>query len=117
MNLTKIVCSIMLLTIQFGFSQSRITGKVSDSNNTPIQGANIIIKGQQQNGITSGSDGNFNIEVKENGSYEIQISYIGYETFNKELTAKNNQNIDLGTISLIESIESLQSVEITGRKR
>jgi len=117
MNVTKIVCSILLLTVQFGFSQSKITGKILDANNSPIAGANIIIPAQKQKGITSGSKGDFSIQVKADGTYDVQISFIGYETFNKNVTVTNNQDVDLGTITLVASIEALQYIEITGRKR
>jgi len=117
MNVKSIVLSIFLLVVQLGFSQSEITGKVLDSNNAAIEGANVVLTNdsQQRKGATTDSDGNFSIEVGESSTYNIRISFIGYETYTKNLSLSDNKN--LGSIVLIESTEALQSVEIIGRKR
>ena len=103
---------------QFGFSQAKISGKVLDNNNEPILGANVVVSKAQQNKIGTASDdkGNFTIEVNENGTYDLIVTFIGYESYNKNITIEND-DIDLGSIILSESAEFLQSVEITGRKR
>jgi len=117
MNSKHMVLSIIFLMVQFGFSQSKITGKVIDSNNASVQGANIVLTNQKQKAVISDEDGNFSLEVTENGTYTIRISYIGYETYTNTIAITTNQNIDLGSITLKDSLEFLQSVEVTGRKR
>lgn len=117
MKLKNIAFLIMLITIQFSFSQSILKGKITDVANAPIPGANIVLTSNNaKQGVTSDFDGNFSVEVKNNGNYTLKISYIGFETFTKPVTV-NTSNINLGTITLKESAESLQSVEIIGRKR
>lgn len=119
MNSKKAVFALILLVIQFGFSQSKITGKVLDGKSSPVLGANIIITGttQKQKGTTSDIEGNFSIEVTNAETYELQISYIGFDTYTQSIEVQANQNIDLGTITLKASLEAMQSVEIIGRKR
>lgn len=56
--------------------QSRkITGFVKDENGIPIIGANVVEKGTT-NGVITGMDGDFTLQVSENAV--IEISYIGY---------------------------------------
>ncbi|WP_158837825.1 TonB-dependent receptor [Polaribacter sp. L3A8] len=119
MNFKNTIFIIFLFIIQFGFSQSKITGKIIDLENVSIEGATIILTNKEkiQNGVISGSAGNFSIEVNKSGAYNIRISYLGYNLYTKSLTVIDNENINLGTIILKESSESLQSVEIVGRVR
>ena len=116
MNVKRIVCAMLLLTLQFGFSQSKITGKILDANNAPVEGANIINK-QFNTGVTSNSDGEFSLTVNEDGTYDVKITFIGYKTIDKAVVIANNQNVNLGEIVMEDAIESLQAIEITGRKR
>lgn len=55
MNFKYIVLSMLLLTAQVGFSQSKITGKILDSDKASVPGANIILTNDKQNqkGVTS----------------------------------------------------------------
>ena len=118
MNFRIIVFSILLLVTHLGFSQSQVTGKIVDSNNAPILGANIIASNKEnKKGATSDIDGNFSIALQETGTYTIDISFIGFDKYTKIETITNGQNLDLGTITLTSSTEVLQSVEILGRKR
>ena len=118
MNFRIIVFSILLLVTHLGFSQSQVTGKIVDSNNAPILGANIIASNKEnKKGATSDTDGNFSIALQETGTYTIDISFIGFDKYTKIETITNGQNLDLGTITLTSSTEVLQSVEILGRKR
>ncbi|MDC1162230.1 TonB-dependent receptor [Tenacibaculum sp.] len=118
-NFKNIVFSIALLTLQFGFSQSKITGKILDSNKLSIQGANIIIISQKdvKKGTISDTNGVFNLMIKEPGVYVLNVTYVGYESYKKEISVKDNTNIQLGEILLKESPELLQSIEVLGRKR
>ncbi len=116
MNIKKVGFILLILAIQFSFSQSKISGKVVDAASVSIPGANIILQNTNtKQGSTSDFEGNFIIQVSENGNYTLRISYLGYETYKKELEI--NADTDLGTITLNESAESLQSVEVIGRKR
>ncbi len=124
MNQTKmnfkniLLTSILVLTIKFGFSQSIVKGKVLDANNLPITGANITLSSNiEKQGTTSGFEGNFSIQIKENGTYNITITFLGFENYSKNIVIQKNETIDLNTITLIEASELLQSIEITGRKR
>ncbi|CAL2091067.1 iron complex outermembrane recepter protein [Tenacibaculum sp. 190524A05c] len=119
MKVSKFVLALLFFATQLSFSQSKITGKVLDTDSNPIFGANIIItsESQEQKGVSSTENGSFIIEINSPGSYSIKVTYVGFNTITKSLTITNSENIDLGNIVLKESEEYLQTVEILGRKR
>ncbi|OEK08328.1 ferrichrome-iron receptor [Flavivirga aquatica] len=119
MNFKNIVFVIILLAIQIGFSQSKVSGKIVDEKNAPIPGANIIItnKASEKKGASTDFEGNFSLQLDESGTYNLKVTFIGFKTYKISIEAIANQNINLGVITLNESLESLQSVEIIGRKR
>ena len=74
------------LLFSFCFSQSGhfISGKVVDKDNTPLFGANIILKGTFM-GSTSDFEGNYRIDNIDPGKYSLMISYIGYKSQELEI--------------------------------
>lgn len=83
-----------------------VTGKVLDSQNMPIIGASVVVKGTS-NGTISDFDGNFSFTAPENSL--IEVSYIGYKS--QQLTA-----VDGRTLSIImkEDTEVLDEVVVVG---
>lgn len=119
MNLKYIVITMLLFALQTGVSQSKITGRILDENNLPVAGANIIATNQnlQKTGIFTDNEGNFNLTVANSGTYNLRVTFIGFETYKTSVNIQANQELNLGDIMLMEALESLQSVEIVGRKR
>lgn len=119
MQFQKIVVILLLLTPQFIFSQSTISGKVIDSNNEPLPGANIALYDDSRLllGTTSDKSGAFTIQTSDSGNFTVSASFLGYGDFSQNITLGTNDNIDLGTITLIIAEETLQSVEVIGRLR
>ncbi len=70
---------IFCLFSYFLFSQTTISGKVFDSKNKPILGANVYLDGTYD-GATSDEAGNFSFTSEETGSQVLTISYMSYET-------------------------------------
>ena len=83
------------LLFSFCFSQSGhfISGKVVDKDNTPLFGANIILKGTFM-GSTSDFEGNYRIENIDPGKYSLMISYIGYKSQELEIYISEFETID-----------------------
>jgi iron complex outermembrane receptor protein len=69
-----------------------ISGKVSDENNEPLPGATVLIK-KSTNGTTTGYNGNYLLKVN-NGSYDVEVRFIGYKTVSKSVSVAN-QNVTL----------------------
>lgn len=95
-----------------------ISGKVVDDKNNLIEFANVLIFSEEENefvkGTSTDSNGLFQLKDLESKTYKLKITFIGYETYEQkiQLTA----NLDLQTIMLNESIESLGQVDIIAKK-
>ncbi|WP_335966504.1 SusC/RagA family TonB-linked outer membrane protein [Galbibacter sp. PAP.153] len=101
----RIILSILLLITAIGFSQSTISGTITDQNNIPLGGVNISIQ-NSVGGTVSDFDGNYSIQAKDDDS--IIFSYIGFKT---QIIALNGEN----TINIVmqEDSEQLSEVVVT----
>lgn len=101
------ICTLLLFMFYSGFSQERtVTGKVTDENNAPLPGVNILIKGTST-GSVSDAQGNFNIAAS--GSSVLVFSFVGYTT--KEIEVGSQSNI---TVNLEPDVISLSEIVVTG---
>lgn len=55
-----------------------ITGLITDSNNEPLPGVNVVIKGTTK-GITTNAHGRYSITLPREAT-SLQFSFIGYQT-------------------------------------
>ena len=101
--LFSMVCALVV-NAQF------ITGNVS-SNGDPIIGASVLIVGTT-NGTITDLDGNFSLEVSP-GTYDVRVSYIGYNEVTKSVTVDNSDvTVDF---TMIEGILSDEVVVVGSR--
>ena len=109
----------MLLVQGMALASNRIGGVVLDDNDaSPLIGATVVLSdgmGKQVMGVTTDADGRFLMKEVEAGSYVLQCSYVGYESFTMKLTSFN-KNIDLGEIRLKSSSALLDEVVVKGEK-
>ena len=94
-----------------------ISGKVLDANlKQPLPYVNVIIKNLKGEILTGGitlEDGTFKIEKIKAGKTILNIQYIGYKTFIKEINiSKKNYKIRVGDIFLEEDLEGLDEVTV-----
>jgi hypothetical protein len=68
-------------------SQTKISGKVIDSENQPLPGANVFIK-DSYDGASSKADGSYSFTTEEEGSVILVVSFIGYKTKEEILLSK-----------------------------
>jgi hypothetical protein len=73
---TVLICSLMPALL---LSQTKISGKVIDSENQPLPGANVFIK-DSYDGASSKADGSYSFTTEEEGSVILVVSFIGYKT-------------------------------------
>ena len=78
----QILC-ILLIASQFSLTaQTTISGKVTDSNQQPIEGANVYLDGTYD-GTSTNERGEFSFFTSEKGTQTIAISFISFETYLK----------------------------------
>ncbi|MBP2832689.1 von Willebrand factor type A domain-containing protein [Aquimarina sp. U1-2] len=87
--------------------QIKITGKVTDEQNLPLPGVNIIIKGTTS-GAQTDFDGLYTLVAKAGDI--LMFSYVGFET--KEVQVSSNSS--LINVNLKASSSALEEVVITG---
>ena len=84
-----ILRTLVLLFCVASFAQTTVKGTVNDDSGLPLPGANIIVVGTST-GVVTDFDGNFTLTVNQNPPFTIQVSSIGFETLDQEIT-KNNE--------------------------
>ena len=109
--LASLILAACMMMPGIVFAQTgEITGTVSDSlSGDPIPGVNVVIAGTSQGAATS-AEGAYTISGVEPGSYDLQASFIGYETKlieGVEVEAGEATEVD---IRLTESAVQLQEV-------
>lgn len=84
---------LLLLFCSITYSQTTVTGSVTDENSQPIPGANIIVVGTSTGTVTD-FDGGFSITVNQTPPFTIQASSIGFQTATETISS-NNQKVNI----------------------
>ena len=100
------------------FAQNKVTGTiVEEANGKGIPFVNVGLFRQADSVFVSGAasddKGKFEL-LAPNGDYRLQVSAIGFQTFEQMLTVKGNQ--DLGQLKLSEGSTKLNEVVITEKR-
>ena len=108
----KNILSLLLVfpTLLFSQIDGSINGYIYDSKSQlPLLGANVIIEGTEK-GTISDENGFFEITNVSPKSYNLSVSYVGYQSkkiFNIIIKSKGNQTLE---ILLVESSEELEEI-------
>ena len=98
---------MMLLFSSNLFAQQReVTGKVTDANGAPVNGATIRIK-NTRGGTSAASDGTFKINAAANAL--LVISAVGFESFEVNIGAQTNIGVTLAL-----DTKAMSEVVVTG---
>jgi len=106
---------LMICQLFFGQNSSISGSVVDDSNGGVLPGVNIIIR-ELKLSTTTDSDGKFVFRNVVTGSYDVEFSFIGYQSkIISEVVTKNNEITYLNT-TLVEIKNELKEVVITRTK-
>lgn len=114
-----IACQAITIT---SFAQSRVHGIIVDKSLKTVANANVLLLNVSDSslvkGMISSADGSFAFDDVARGSYIVSTTFTGFEkTFSTPVAVGENAGkIDVGTISLSQSISELNAVTVTGRK-
>ncbi len=108
----NILTIVGLLVAQWAFGAT-LKGKINDAQtHEPLIGATVILKNTKL-GSAAGLDGSFEIKNIPVGTYEIVVTYIGYETKTLRFEIKSdNQALDF---DLSETSRQLETTTITAQ--
>ncbi len=128
MNIVKIIMAVFIILAGMSVSAQplatkdlriySISGRVVDEDtNEPMEYATVVLlrksDSTQIDGIASGTDGYFNLEVKREGHYILQVGFIGFETDRREIILnKDKPKIELGAIRLHPRTEEMGEVVV-----
>lgn len=78
---TTFLVSVVLMLGLVGISKAQqtgtLTGRVTDTDDQPLSGANVVLRGTQL-GTATGPDGTYRITGIEPGQYTIVVSFVGF---------------------------------------
>lgn len=118
MNFYKLLLIFLITLTAFStYGQVKFSGTIHDNDNFPIPGATVLLKNTTNRfDGTSDESGKFTIDAPS-GNYVLEIRYLGYKPFIKDIEVIDQNRFDIGIVELQESIEQLQTVEVRGRIR
>ena len=85
-----------------------IKGAVTTSDNKPAAMVTVTLKGTKRVTLTT-DDGSFILHNIKHGTYQLELSLVGYETTVQQVTVENNKTADV-TLQLRVSDKELQEV-------
>jgi len=111
----KIVALLFLTIVTLSYSQETgsISGVITDKdfNDEPLAFANVFIK-DTSIGVTSDIDGIYTINDIAVGSYTLMVSFVGYETLEKENVVVQKNKVTNVSVLLGASVAALDQVVI-----
>ena len=110
----KLIIVVLFLTANLSFAQIKMQGIIKDSIGSPLELANIIAINQETSALESyaitNDKGKYVLSLAKNGTYKIQVSYIGLKSL-EEIIATKEEDITRD-FSLVPD-NSLDAVELT----
>lgn len=90
-------------------AQGTVSGTVIDSETGEgLEGATVLLQGTSRGAFTD-YEGGFEFSAPE-GSYTLEVRYIGYQSFEKEI--KVSGDVNLGALNLVNNAIGVDGVEI-----
>ena len=114
-----IICHVLSFTSN---AQSRVQGIIVDKSLKTVANANVLLlnffDSTLVKGMISSADGSFVFDRVMKGRYIVSTTFTGFEkTYSPAINIDESAvTIDIGTISLSQSISELNAVTVTGRK-
>lgn len=71
-----------------------ISGKVTDNTGSALPGASITVENTLI-GVHSANDGSFRLPELKRGHYKIRISFIGYDTYERDIDLMENTTLSI----------------------
>ena len=110
------ILAVFSISTIVALAQRTVTGKVveQDTREAIIQGTAALMSGQKvvANAVTN-AEGAFSIKAPQNGSYTLQVTYVGFKTYTKTIKIADDKNFSAGTIALVPDAIMLKGATVT----
>lgn len=82
MNAIKCMCIALLLAAvpQILSAQYVVRGRITDKDSEPLAGAGIVVRGLPGVGAMADADGEYSLEIPDNGPHTVVVSFMGFMT-------------------------------------
>ncbi|GMN07466.1 outer membrane beta-barrel family protein [Croceitalea sp. MTPC5] len=115
----KTLFTLIILGLALNSNGQSIKGKVISEMQEPVPYAAVTLNLQQDatliKAVITDEQGFFIIKNTPSGNFKLNITNLGFVDYQLELVT-NDENVDLGTITLFEATENLEEVTITAEK-
>ena len=105
--LQKLFLFVLLISSSLS---AQIVGKVTDPNGEPLSYVNIYLQ-NSYTGTTSNEDGNYSLNISQQGEYRIVFQFLGYKSVTKTISPTSFPYIL--NVSLAEETTSLDEVVLS----
>lgn len=112
-TITKFIITFLIFLIYQSSFSSTITGKITDADSLEIAFATIYVKNTTY-GCISNYKGEYFLELTQ-GNYTLVYSFVGYQSIEKEIIIKNNENLTIN-ITLFETDIQIDDIDIIADK-
>jgi hypothetical protein len=103
-------CLLLFLAVLTTYSQTLISGKVTQENGEALPGANVYLQGTYD-GTTADANGQFTFKSSKKGQYILLVEFMGYDSFFRKIFLTGEPvRVD---IQLKEAFNQLNAVTIT----
>ncbi len=100
-----LLACILLLNLSLAFAQQiTISGTVTGSDNTPVEGVSVKLKGSKTAGVITNAEGKYRITIPNKDAFLI-FSHVGY--VERELSPGKNSTFDVVLQSKIKESEEV----------
>ena len=131
LNWTRLSLLFVVLQLAFtttfaqddeGYDNRRhtITGHLLDADmKEPMVQATVQLFNATDSAFVGGSlsntRGNFSVQAPSSGTFRLKISSVGFQTWEREVTLRRNENLDMGNIMIESESVMLKEAVVTGR--
>jgi iron complex outermembrane receptor protein len=114
--MTSCVALLFVFTAAQTFAQrGTVEGVVSDTDNNPLPGANVVLVGENI-GTSTNPDGEYSIEAAA-GDYTLQVSFLGYQTSRQDITISSGETLTLNVTLEIATVGGGEVVVLGTRRQ
>lgn len=100
-----LITFIVFLTVSAEAQDTKIFGRVTGENNTPLNGANVVIEGSID-GATTDSTGYFEFETSKTGLQNLLFTYFEYNEKRQSLSIEAGKPIELNVMLKKSEVET-----------
>ncbi|MDC7996532.1 TonB-dependent receptor [Gilvibacter sediminis] len=112
--------ALLLGSIGTTLAQIQMQGVVKDSLDIPLELANVVAINDSTNALESygitNEAGKYKLELEANTSYKLQVSYIGFKTYEEQLQtgeADLNRDFKLAPDNALDAVELVYEMPVT----